>query len=280
MSKKIDASHHPIDIYERKHRGGHLVSEHHHSTHQLLFALEGEGRLRLAGRSYVLAADDIALILPYTEHAVMSDSKLTLLVLAFDETVLDPQIAEQLLRTHFRQSELMRPGLFAASELKQLLRKMLFEQAAESSAFGLLALKIQLAQLLLLLARTHERPVAGAGPNRQRAEKIRAYIDTHYFDPLTPADLAAKAGISSRHVNTLFKECYDRTPMQYLTEVRVRVAQKLLTDTDHDIISICFEVGCNSVSTFYRTFKNVSGMSPKSYRESARPDGSEAHFRN
>lgn len=265
--KWIDLSHSPIDIYEQKHRGGHRVADHHHQTHQLLFVLEGEGSLRLDGQMFDLTVDDTVLIVPYSVHAVMSDSKLTLLVLAFDEAALDPQIAGQLLRAHFRVSTLMRPSLFAASELRQLLRKMLFEQSAEPSALGRLALKIQLSQLLLSLARSLQAPSGGSESNRLRAERMRAYIDSHYFDPLTPGDLAAKLGISTRHVNTIFKERYDRTPMQYLTEVRIRIAQKLLAETGKDIISICFEVGYDSVSTFYRSFKAVAGSAPKTYRE-------------
>lgn len=47
--KRIDLSRNAIDLYEQKHTGGHLVSEHYHQTHQLLFVLEGEGAIRLGG---------------------------------------------------------------------------------------------------------------------------------------------------------------------------------------------------------------------------------------
>ncbi|MDF2716176.1 MAG: transcriptional regulator, AraC family [Paenibacillus sp.] len=265
--KWIDLSPNHIDIYEQKHMGGHRVSEHHHQTHQLLFVLEGEGTIRLDGETRELAVNDTALIVPFSVHSVMSDSRLTLLVLAFDEAALDPEMAEQLLRTHFQTSDLMKPNLFTGSELRQLLRKMLFEQAKEPSALGRLSLKIQLSQLLLSLARSVQSAAGGTGSNRLRAEKIRTYIDSHYFEPLTAVDIASKLGISTRHVNNIFKERYDMTPMQYLTEVRIGLAQKLLAETGKDIISICFEVGYDSVSTFYRSFKAVAKISPKTYRE-------------
>lgn len=207
----------------------------------------------------------------------MSDSRLTLLVLAFDEVVLDPDMRAQLLHAYFPASCLMKPGLFAASEMRQLLRKMLFEQSREQSPLVRLSLKVQLSQLLLLLVRSAGTEAAGAGSssNRLRAEKIRSYIDSKYFDPLTAGDIASKLGISTRHVNNIFKERYDLTPMQYLTEVRIRVAQKLLAETGKDIISICFEVGYDSVSTFYRSFKAVAKLSPKTYRELNTPEQAE-----
>lgn len=262
--KWIDLSRNAIDLYEQKHRGGHLVSEHYHQTYQLLFVLEGEGTIRLGSEVRKLTVDDTALIVPYSVHSVMSDFRLTLLVLAFDEAVLDPDMRAQLLHAYFPASCLMKPGLFAASELRQLLRKMLFEQSRELSQLVRLSLKVQLSQLLLLLVRS---PETGSSSNKLRAEKIRSYIDSKYFDPLTAGDIASKLDISTRHVNNIFKERYNMTPMQYLTEVRIRVAQKLLVETGKDIISICFEVGYDSVSTFYRSFKAVAKLSPKAYRE-------------
>ncbi|MDF2723030.1 MAG: transcriptional regulator, AraC family [Paenibacillus sp.] len=273
--KWIDLSRNQIDIYEQKHMGGHIVSEHHHQTFQVLFVLEGEGEIRLDGKMYGVAVNDTALIVPYSVHSVMSDSSLTLLVLAFDQAALDPQLTEQLLVPYFQTSVLMKPNMFAGSEMRQMLRKLLFEQSKGSLALSGLALKIHLSQLLLILARaTHAEGgnLAGSGPssgsNRLRAEKIRTYIDTHYFEPLTSTDIASKLGISTRYVNNIFKEQYKLTPMQYLTEVRIGLARKLLAETGKDIIAICFEVGYDSVSTFYRTFKAVVKLSPKSYRES------------
>lgn len=263
---RMDAPLNEIQIYEHKHLGGHRVSEHHHRYHQLLFVLEGEGKIRLDGEVRELAVNDAALIVPYSVHSVLSESRLTLLVLAFDEKVFDAEMSEQLLKAHFRESVHMKPNLFAGSELRQLLRKMLFEQSAEPSALGKLSLKIQLSQFLLTFVRSVYSPAAN-GSNRLRAEKIRAYIDTRYFEPLTAVDIASKLGISTRHVNNIYKERYEMTPMQYLVQVRVGLARKLLEETDKDVISICFEVGYDSVSTFYRSFKAIAKMSPKSYRE-------------
>jgi len=57
------------------------------------------------------------------------------------------------------------------------------------------------------------------------------------------------------------------TPMHYLTEVRMELAQKLLVQTDKDIASICFEIGFETLSSFYRTFKKYTQASPNTYRK-------------
>ena len=255
-----------IHIYEQKHTGGHVVDEHHHQIHQLLFVLEGEGRMRLNGEWRRLSAYDTALIVPYAEHAVMSDSKLTLLVLAFDADVLDPELRAGLLGKHFPNSEAVPLNVFAGGELRRLLRKMLFAESQQTD-LDLLSLKIDLSEILLLLARSKSAAPAVTDSNRLRAERIRHFIDTHYFEPLSAADLAGRLGISSRYVNTIFKEQYNITPTQYLTEVRIERARTLLAETDKDIISICFEVGYDSVSSFYRAFKASTGASPNHFRK-------------
>lgn len=56
------------------------------------------------------------------------------------------------------------------------------------------------------------------------------------------------------------------TPIQYLAVTRIEEAKKLLTGSDKDITSICFEVGFETLSSFYRTFKQLVGRTPKQYR--------------
>ncbi|UUZ80110.1 helix-turn-helix domain-containing protein [Paenibacillus sp. P26] len=82
--------------------------------------------------------------------------------------------------------------------------------------------------------------------------------------------MAYKLGVGVRHANNIFKESYGMTPVQYLTESRIRVAKKLLIETDKDIVSICFEVGYESLPTFYRAFKNTVGLSPNKFRQQHR----------
>ncbi|WP_235782076.1 AraC family transcriptional regulator [Paenibacillus senegalensis] len=265
-----------IRIYEHKHLGGHRITEHHHPYYQLLFVLEGEGKIRLDGVAHELSIHDTALIAPYCPHSVLSDSKLTLLVVAFERDALDPEIVDGLMREVFADSLVIKMNSFTGSEQRQLLRKMLFEQAAQESLLGRLSLKILLSQFLITLARSVTPVSSGsqaayvhAPANPLRAEKVRKYLDTHYFEPLTAPDIASKLGISTRHVNNIFKEQYGLTPMQYLTRIRIQVAERLLAETDKSIISICFEVGYDSVSTFYRCFKAETNVSPNTYRKSS-----------
>lgn len=269
--RKLHLPSHGVHLYESKHAEGDIVDLHHHDVHQLLYGLEGEGQLTLNGVPHPFGQDIAALIVPYAEHAIVTGSKLTLLVLAFHRASFDAFAQEELLAKSFGSSSMLRPNAFSRGELRRLLRKMLYEQSLPD-ALGAYAMKLYLHELLLELVRSRRLPQA-TDANSLRAERIRFYIDTHFFEPITTNDLAARMGISARHVSSIFKDQYGQTPSQYLTEVRIGIASRLLLETDKDIVSICFEVGYETLSAFYRSFKTIVGASPRQFRQSAQQRG-------
>lgn len=258
-------SEHGIRLYESNHSDGDLVNEHFHDVHQILYVLEGAGKVALEGNAYPFKQDHVAVITPSSLHSISSNSTLTVLVLAFDKDILEKSLQRELLAGYFNETRLQELNSFDGSNVRQLLRRMLYEQS-QGKKINYVALKIYLSELLLKLAQSQENAME-LDANTLRAERLRQYIDTHYFEILSSSDLAAKLGISTRHLNTIFKDQYQVTPIQYLTEVRLGLAEKMLIATDNDIASICFEVGFESLSTFYRLFKNSRNISPNRYRK-------------
>ncbi|SFQ25594.1 AraC family transcriptional regulator [Salibacterium halotolerans] len=260
-----------IKLYESKHKEKDLVQTHHHTTHQILYVLEGTGKCTLNQTDYALESDNVVLIAPYTKHSILSSSKLTVLVLEFNESFLSDEVRTELLPFVFKDSSVMKMSLFDSSELRQLLRKMLYEQS-HGDNLRMLAMKIFLAELLFVMKRSYQSNQI-ADTNKLRVEWLRNYINTHYYEITASEDLSKKMGMSTRYVHSIFKEHYGKTPMQYLTEVRLELVKDMLLETDNDIASICFEVGFESVSTFYRVFKKYVGIPPNQYRTSHHEPG-------
>ncbi|WP_240414960.1 AraC family transcriptional regulator [Paenibacillus periandrae] len=257
-----------IHLYESKHRESYEVNIHHHSNYQILYAIEGEGSIQLDGVKHAVEQECAAIIFPHSDHAVSSESHLTLLVMEFDVALMQDAFASRWKADMIDGSILLRLNSVSGNELRQLLRKLLFEQKQEDS-LSQWAMQIHLLEVLLLLARAKQSAQV-TDANGLRAERIRSYIDSHYFEPLMPGELAQRLGISSRHAAHIFKEQYQLTLLQYLTEVRMSTAMKLLAESDKDIVSIGFEVGYESLPTFYRTFKNYVKLSPNKYRQQHR----------
>jgi transcriptional regulator GlxA family with amidase domain len=87
---------------------------------------------------------------------------------------------------------------------------------------------------------------------------------------LALGDIAVRAAVSVRTLNRRFQAETGRTPMQWLTGVRVRHAQQLLETTSHGVERIGREVGFASAANFREQFRRLAGVSPQSYRSTFR----------
>jgi len=79
--------------------------------------------------------------------------------------------------------------------------------------------------------------------------------------------LAKVSGVSEAHFARSFKDAFGVPPHRYLLTRRIERAKALLRDTDMAIIDIAFETGWNSLGTFGRVFRDVTGESPSALRE-------------
>ncbi len=78
--------------------------------------------------------------------------------------------------------------------------------------------------------------------------------------------LASVSGVSEAHFARSFKEAFGIPPHRYLLTRRIERAKALLRDTDRPIIDIMLETGWQSLGTFGRVFKDITGESPTELR--------------
>lgn len=82
--------------------------------------------------------------------------------------------------------------------------------------------------------------------------------------------LANVSGVSESHFAHSFKEAFGVPPHRYLLTRRIERAKALLRDTEAPIIEIAFQTGWNSLGTFGRVFRDVTGESPSELRRRER----------
>jgi AraC-like DNA-binding protein len=98
------------------------------------------------------------------------------------------------------------------------------------------------------------------------------FIDHNLTDrTLTANRLAEKAGMSLYHFCRTFKRCTAKSPMQYVSIMRVKKAMDLLKNNsgNMNISQIAMAVGFYDASNFNKHFKRVTGLTPSAYRRSA-----------
>jgi len=260
----MDITMHGIQLQENKHRHENSMKYHFHEVYQIIYVLENEGEITFNDQTHTFGKNTLAFITPHSPHAVLSESKMTVLVVEFDFEKLDIGMQKLLQHETLDHTKIEHLSLLEARDVRQLLRRMLYEQN-QGGPINIIASKIYLAELLLLLLRKKEDTEVKYA-DALRAERLKQYIDTNYFEKMDSDVLSQKLDISSRHVHTIFKKHFGITPIRYLKEVRLESAKVLLKETNKDIAAICFEVGFDAISTFYRSFTNYTNLSPNKYR--------------
>jgi len=91
--------------------------------------------------------------------------------------------------------------------------------------------------------------------------RSKKFIDTNFTKSLSLDDIAGEAFISKFHFIRLYKTYYGITPHQHLKRVRVAAAKELL-QSGMPVASVCYEVGFESVPSFTRLFKTITGTTP------------------
>jgi AraC-like DNA-binding protein len=94
----------------------------------------------------------------------------------------------------------------------------------------------------------------------------KLYIDKHFPDKIGLNQIAAKAHISKFHFIRLFKKYYGRTPIQYVQEVRIENAKKLLKK-GRSVNDVCSAIGFTSKTSFITLFKKLTGTTPFNYQK-------------
>jgi AraC-like DNA-binding protein len=102
--------------------------------------------------------------------------------------------------------------------------------------------------------------------SNRRLLRARDAMDRDFAEPLEISTLARIAYVSEAHFIRTFRATFGETPHRYLQRRRVERAMFLLRETDHSVSEICLDVGFTSLETFSRTFTDIVGEPPTTYR--------------
>ncbi|WP_028295941.1 AraC family transcriptional regulator [Olivibacter sitiensis] len=133
---------------------------------------------------------------------------------------------------------------------------------------------IRFLSILRLLSETEEYvPLASAHAFYQsneldiiRLNKICNYTLQHYKKEISLQEIASISNLSITSFCRYFKLMTNKTYYDFLIEIRISHACRMLVEDKLPIDMICFECGFNNVSNFYRHFKKVTAITPRDYK--------------
>lgn len=93
------------------------------------------------------------------------------------------------------------------------------------------------------------------------------YIDKNYAENIKIKDLADVCALSESHFRRMFEEIMEMKPLDYLNFVRIRKACDLIRKTSKSMQEISIETGYDTISTFNRNFRKLTGTTPFQWKE-------------
>lgn len=103
--------------------------------------------------------------------------------------------------------------------------------------------------------------------NQQRIKQMLKFMHAHYHEPIQLSDISAVVSISKSECNRCFQKMIGMTPFDYLKQIRLEQAIKLLQNTNLSMSDISSACGFNTLSYFGKLFKQYKGISPKKFRD-------------
>jgi AraC-like DNA-binding protein/mannose-6-phosphate isomerase-like protein (cupin superfamily) len=263
---------------------------HWHDHFEVALVLDGAGEFMFGKRALRAEPGDVFFIDNSQPHVALADPgwPLRLLLVLFrPELLAGPgcRPLDQGYLAPFRWDERtasprVRGGTPLADEIALLMHRLRDIHVRSDPAERFLAD----ATLRTAIALVNRDPAARATPGAIRAaadrrEQIRpvlAYVDRNHREQITLEDVAGLVHVSPSRVRHVFKDVTGVSFKEYVTQVRVTEAKRLLLSTDLSVAEIARAVSYTNLHQFYKVFYRSCAMSPGEYRRYYTPAGGDA----
>ena len=255
---------HPADYYFDMQKGRVL------HEYQLLYVTQGKGTFRsAAGPSEGVTVEKGTMILlrPGELHSYCPDTSTgwTEYYIGFEGAAFDRLID----RLGLGKGQQVWPiGLH--SELAQLYRRALEVAADNKTAPQPLLTGIVQHMIGLLNYLLRNRTGHATDLLEQSVEKAKIIMDERVSGEIDLYDLASELNLSYSWFRKTFKEYTGHSPARYFQLLKLRRAQRLLSDTELSIKEIAYSLGYKSTEHFFSIFKKHTGCTPTAYRNYGR----------
>ncbi|WP_455383396.1 helix-turn-helix domain-containing protein [Salinispira pacifica] len=227
------------------------------NEYQIVYITRGRGVFVTDGATYSVIPGSVMLIFPGVRHFYRPDyevgwteywvgAKGPYLEILKEESFLSPE-------RPFHEVGLQNGLLTIYSQIFEEVRnqKPLYQIKASSAVLSLLAEII-----------AHGRTAVQYSHSEQLVEKAKFLMEENIYGEINLNAIGEMLGVSTSHLNEVFKSYTSMTPYQYFISIKIHKAKELLERGELSIKEIAFRLGFRDQYYFSRLFKNKTGISP------------------
>lgn len=253
---------------------------HEHDFHELVIVFDGEGTHYTFNEKYHISQGDVFLIKSGSKHAYGNTNNLKIINLLY--------LPKQLNLSLYDLSN--SPGYHAFFEVEPAMRKQHGFKSRLHLSIGKLeyikklmnsidkelnsgkpdALFVAVSyfmQIIAFIARSYTKTEIPEQMNILYLSEVISYIEKNYQHNITISKLAQRASMSQITLYRMFKKAFNMSPVNYVISVRIARAQEMLNNSKLNISEIARETGFSDSNYFSRSFKKLTGVSPRLFRK-------------
>lgn len=249
----------PIEIRIMDH---HSFMPHVHSALELIICTAGQLKASCRQHTEILRPGDAMIAFSHELHAYHETAGGSGTMLIVNPGVLT------LFTTRLQTRKYENFLLTQNPKLLHLAEEIHQEAAAGVSADVLTGYLYIL--LGLILQDLPYRPVTEQIASQDTFTQVLEYLSSHYTEPLSLEALAGRFGINHAHLSRTFAAKLSCGYLDYLHQLRIEHAKKLLSETQNKVSDIAFESGFSDQRSFNRVFKRYTNLTPSAYRQMIR----------
>ena len=225
---------------------------HLHGCFEVVLLTEGEMFITVDGVRYPMHAGDAILIFPNQVHSFDTPEHSAHTLCIFSPNLVQAYASG--VRDKLPQSNLFALNPFYAARISSLTN----------------ASEIEIKGLLYSVCAEFDRTATYSdrhGDKENLLVQIFRFVEENYDKDCSLERLCAHTSYHYSYLSRYFKQCTTLSYTDYVIHYRIGEAQYLLKNTQKAILQIAFECGFDSLRTFNRNFKAITGITPAAYRD-------------
>ena len=260
---------------------------HFHNFIEIAYVASGKGLHQINNNKFKVNKGDLFIIDYKKPHVFLPTSDSNNFVVY--NCIFQPEFIDNSLINSRELSEVMHHFLFQSlfpeekercaniklidkkyTTIENIYEKMYREYKVKEIGYTNL-IRAYIIELLILIFRLYQKENNYNNQlelkRKEIIEKTISFMKDNFSREIKLDDLATIAMISPNYFSSLFKKYTGMNVTEYIQNLRIKKACRLLKETDKNVINIAQEVGYNDNKFFYKVFKKIVGTTPAQYRK-------------